>query len=78
MHHISLNFLSLQNPFVLKKSRWNTILPSFLAPQPGLSFGLLHKIWLNFLDASQQLDGTPFTEIRLLEWGRDKDDKILK
>jgi hypothetical protein len=25
-----------------------------LAPQPGLGFGLLHKIRLNFLEASQQ------------------------
>jgi hypothetical protein len=25
-----------------------------LAPQPSLGLGLLHKIWLNFLEASQQ------------------------
>jgi hypothetical protein len=25
-----------------------------LAPQPGLGLGLLHKIWLNFSEASQQ------------------------
>jgi hypothetical protein len=25
-----------------------------LAPQPSLGLGLLHKIWLNFAEASQQ------------------------
>jgi hypothetical protein len=25
-----------------------------LAPQPSLGLGLLHKIWLNFVEASQQ------------------------
>jgi hypothetical protein len=25
-----------------------------LAPQPNLGLGLLHKIWLNFVEASQQ------------------------
>jgi hypothetical protein len=25
-----------------------------LAPQPSLGLGLLHKTWLNFVDASQQ------------------------
>jgi hypothetical protein len=32
-----------------------------LAPQPSWGLGLLHKIWLNFLEASQQfsfLQGT--------------------
>jgi hypothetical protein len=31
----------------------NTLLLLSLAPQPSLGLGLLHKIWLNFLEASQ-------------------------
>jgi hypothetical protein len=45
---------------------------SFLsfAPQPSLGLGLLHKIWLNFLEASQQfsfLQGRVVTTTPILE-----------
>jgi hypothetical protein len=35
----------------------------FLAPQPSLGLGLLHKIWLNFLEASQQFS---FLQVRVI------------
>jgi hypothetical protein len=54
--HLLEGLRKLQQTSVKIIERWTSRIPNFLlslAPQPSLGLGLLHKIRLNFLEASQ-------------------------